>query len=360
MMRSYIALFCLALHALHANQLSELNKLPFNKVIIWGHKVGTHTHSYIHEGFYKAFKHLGYDTYWLDNNDSVEAIDFSNSLFITEGQVEQKMPIRDDCFYVLHYCGEVIPDGSDRPSKYKRKAKYKDLYDQHKCLDLWMYLINKDTYIDYDLSDLHALAPYVEFSLKSRAIYMPWATDLLPHEIDAVKARLSVVQKKNIIHYVATLGAGKFGPRKQVMQFKKACEQAHIPFDSIQFNFHSASRNISSERTRALVEESIMAPAIQCSWQVKAGYIPCRIFKHISYGQWGITNSKTVYELFNKKITYNKDPYQLFFDAQKRLKTVTKEELYELMDFVKNNHTYINRVQVLSNAISRIQKGNYE
>jgi Lrp/AsnC family transcriptional regulator for asnA, asnC and gidA len=31
------------------------------KVVIWGHKLHSHTHSYIHNGFYIAFKHLGYD-----------------------------------------------------------------------------------------------------------------------------------------------------------------------------------------------------------------------------------------------------------------------------------------------------------
>ena len=41
------------------------------KVVIWGHKLYSHTHSFIHSGFFKAFKHLGYDTYWFDNNDNI-------------------------------------------------------------------------------------------------------------------------------------------------------------------------------------------------------------------------------------------------------------------------------------------------
>jgi hypothetical protein len=60
------------------------------KVVLWGHKLHTHTHSYIHFAFHKAFKHLGYDTYWFDNNDDVSGFDFFGSLFITEGQVDSK------------------------------------------------------------------------------------------------------------------------------------------------------------------------------------------------------------------------------------------------------------------------------
>lgn len=57
-----------------------LKGAEFDKVVIWGHKFGTHTHSYIHNGFYIAFKHLGYDTYWFDNLDDVSEFDFSNTL----------------------------------------------------------------------------------------------------------------------------------------------------------------------------------------------------------------------------------------------------------------------------------------
>mgnify|MGYP006419383869 CR=1 FL=1 len=42
--------------------------MSINKVIIWGHKLHSHTHSYIHDSFYKAFKFLGYNTYWFDEN----------------------------------------------------------------------------------------------------------------------------------------------------------------------------------------------------------------------------------------------------------------------------------------------------
>lgn len=74
------------------------------KVVLWGHKLHSHTHSYIHWGFERAFKYLGYETYWFDGGDNVSNFDFSGSLFITEGQVDQAIPLRDDCLYILHNC----------------------------------------------------------------------------------------------------------------------------------------------------------------------------------------------------------------------------------------------------------------
>jgi len=90
-----------------------------------------------------------------------------------------------------------------------------------------------------------------------------------------------------------------------------------------------------------------LAPAIQGAWQCKVGYIPCRIFKNISYGAIGITNSKAVYDLFGGKIVYNEDTYQLCYDALDTIKNMDINELYELMDFVKEKHTYINRINYL-------------
>ena len=47
----------------------------FKKVIIWGLPLHSHTHSYIHDCFFKAFTSMGYDTVWVDKTQ--EKIDNS-------------------------------------------------------------------------------------------------------------------------------------------------------------------------------------------------------------------------------------------------------------------------------------------
>ena len=74
------------------------------KVFIYGHKLYSHTHAWIHYGFYRTFKHLGYETYWVDDSDDLSRFDLSNSIFLTEGQVCRRMPLRRDCIYFLHNC----------------------------------------------------------------------------------------------------------------------------------------------------------------------------------------------------------------------------------------------------------------
>jgi hypothetical protein len=300
-------------------------QLPFNKVVLWGHKLHSHTHSYIHYAFVKAFKHLGYETLWLDKKDNISGIDFSNTLFITEGQVDQDMPLRRDCRYILHNCN---------------MAKYKTLFDAGNCIILQVYTHDVLPRNVEKIDDL----TYIDKGEK--ILYMPWATDLLPFEIDAIKASLVwPLQKKKEIHFVGTLSGCDF--TNIYNPFIAACKENGVTFK------HRAS--VGADENVRLIQESYIAPAFEGQWQCQVGYAPCRIFKNISYGQPGVTNSKTVYALFKEKIVFNEDTHQLFYDAQKAIQTMTQEDLFWQMDFVRDHHTYLNRIEHLLNFLNLIQ-----
>ncbi len=290
----------------------------FSKVIIWGHPLHSHTHSYIHQAFYRSFYHLGYEVYWVSSVDEIQNIDLVGTLFITEGLVDKDIPKRHDCYYILHNWN---PDD------------YLELFRNNRCIALQVYTHDCLSYTTEKIAD------YIYSNAAEKIIFMPWATDLLPYEIDEIKQQKIMHKEKSIINWVGTIGGGIFGNEPEIADFKKACYENGILFK------HTI--NSSMDETIKLIGESLMAPALQGIWQCEKGYIPCRIFKNISYGQWGITNNKTVYDLFKGRVIYNADTYQLFYDAKKYIENTSPDELYELMDFVKNNHTYINRIDVL-------------
>lgn len=299
----------------------------FDKVIIWGHKLHSHTHSYVHNAFYRAFKYMGYQTYWFDDNDNVSSFDFKNSLFITEGQVDKNIPIREDCRYILHYC---------------RSPKYLPLLEKGYCIHLQVYndFVLKRT-------DLTKLDNCIYYDLLRQRIYMPWATDLLPPEIDKVKSGISKRKSHPEVYWIGTIGGGLYGNIEQIHPFQRACTENNIPL------IHKI--NVSMEENCKFIFRSYMAPAIVGQWQQEVGYIPCRIFKNISYGHMGVTNCRAAYELLEKKIVYNPDTYQLFYDAKKRIEQLSIDELYELMDLVKTKHTFINRIQSLLWFINHVE-----
>jgi hypothetical protein len=97
-----------------------------------------------------------------------------------------------------------------------------------------------------------------------------------------------------------------------------------------------------------LIKKSIISPALQDIEQIRNKYIPCRIFKNISYGKMGITNNPFVQELFDNKLLYDANLLNLLNKGIQFEKQENKNEiLTELMEIVRDNHTYLNRVNTI-------------
>lgn len=100
----------------------------------------------------------------------------------------------------------------------------------------------------------------------------------------------------------------------------------------------------------------MLAPAIVGKRQFEVGYIPCRIFKNISYGNLGITNSHCIAEFLGESIIYDSDNAQL---ARKAIKTLGNPQLssiiYNQMENVKQNHTYLNRISAILDFFTELK-----
>ena len=301
------------------------------QVVIWGH-INTHTHRFIHGAFAKAFRHLGFQTFQLDNDSNLSNMDFANTLFITEGQVDQNIPLIETSYYLVHNC---------KMEKYVNNIPIRNI--------LILQVFTTDC---LSFEKINNEFCYFENGSENKpsVLYMPWATDILPHEIDVniVKLLKNEIQCNNKVNYVGILTDWYHIPHWD--EVKKFCNENNIEYQY--------SSDISSEKNMEIIQTSLVAPAVQCDWQVAHGYIPCRIFKNISYGKMGLTNSKIVYELFSKKIFYHPDICELMkigLDFEKNDVEHKKEIVIPLMEYVKEKHTYLNRIQVIFDTFNKIQ-----
>jgi hypothetical protein len=237
---------------------------------------------------------------------NISGFNFSDCLFITEGQVDKKIPKRNDCFYVLHNC-----NGND--------------YNVNNKIGIQTYTINRQ----------HKDGKYIHFD--GNTLTMCWATDLLPHEINT-EVHYNNIDYKNI-YWVGTIGQGIFGNKTELTGFIDRATQKGKTF------IHSDPWGSpkSFEQNCEMIRNSYLAPTIVGTWQKDNHYIPCRIFKNISYGKLGLTNSLAVKQMFGDYVVYSDDTSVLYDLAEEKLLNVTKEQMQESMEFVKNNHTYINR-----------------
>jgi hypothetical protein len=288
----------------------------FKNVVIWGHKLGSHTHSFVHNSFFKAFQSMGYNTLWFDDNDVTAMYDFSDSLFLTEGQVDKNIPLRKDCKYILHNCNakkyESIGAGF-----IAIQVLYKGVTGEK---------INEYTYLD------------------GKTLFQPWATDLLPHEIVPIKN-----ERSNNIYFIGSVVPGANDSSKACFEFARGAKTKNIKFvilggysgGYVRDNVISRAGFVGVNDAINFTREAYLAPVFQSDVQIDMKYVPCRIFKNISYGQYAITNCPHLKNFFEEEIIYNSNTYDLFFEAEEKKKT---QNLEKLIQIVKEKHTFINRI----------------
>ena len=279
-----------------------------HKIIIWGHKLHSHTHSYIHNSYFKAFKSLGYEVFWFDQTDDISQFDFSNSIFFTEDQVKWGMPLRNDCKYIAHHIQSSFFNGIDS------------------VLNLGNYIV--------DVEKFDKVKDQTYFDSKTKTLYQCWATDLLPDEIN-LDDFCAYDQSKQYVNYVGSL-------------YEEGLEFAQ-EFGSILKDNQKELRlyhGVSDEENRQLIRDSFLCPDFRNYHHIKVGYIPCRIFKTISYGQIIGTNSINVKRVFGDYVVFGSNPNDLYDNMVEAILNQTID-MKEAMLFVKNNHTYINRVKTI-------------
>lgn len=283
----------------------------YKNVIIWGHPLHSHTQSYIHNAFFRAFKSLGFKTYWFNNTeeDAEKASNINNAIYLTEGQVDSLIPIKGDCAYLTHN------SSSQRYGDAKRLG----------------YQVA--TTRNPNLDKMENVAPLTYYDSKNRTLYFAWATDLLPEEFDF--DNVLKVPKENKVYWVGTISKnGRFENMSEIMPFQEDCSR-----NGVEFVHH---QGVSLEENIMLVKKSYISPAIVGKWQKEVGYIPCRIFKNISYGELGITNSEEVKKIFGDLIIYEPNTNNMIETVGEE--RFNKEKIINAMKYVQKNHTYINRV----------------
>lgn len=308
-----------------------LNK--HKKIIVWGAKLDTgHTHAFTHNGFYRASKYIGVDTYWLDNRDNVSPDFFDDALVITEHfiattiPVSNNLPLRQSSTYIVNYLGNRGNNADHYLGKVGRliDLRFKNDWDDAN----WYYKFEPWKY--------DRIPNSVSF-FESNAIYMNWATDLLPSEIDFQTRHTPFKEPR----YAMFCGTIREDNKNAFEPFIRECNKNNIPF---MYN-NPWQNQLSSDDMRKWIIESFLPLEVRADFHLKNGYIPCRSIKNVSYGALGLTNSKAVFDFFEQEIAYSPDPAELFYIAQKMQHDPrTKNLIYNQMRNVKQKHTYVHRV----------------
>jgi len=306
----------------------------FKKAVVWGHKIGTHTHSYVHFGYWRALQELGYETEWFDDNDDVSGVDFSDTVFITETQVCQNMPIRSDCAYFDHWCDRPFELTSSRSeARITHPHYYNFIYFSDRWQPEWNVKWPHDMELDY-------LSQHHYFHGPTKTLTTMWATDLLPSEIDQIEPKLFNETDQHIFFVGTPQGTN-------IKRFEQICNSHNKNFKNVGgWNAIYSNVEYDINVNIDLVRNSYISVDIRDDAHLKQGrYYPCRLFKNISYGKWTGSNHEGIEDVFGTHFTCHSDLEILYDRLVEDSRNCTEAKLRDAMNFVRDHHTYVNRIQ---------------
>jgi len=286
--------------------------MPPRRVVVWGHKLHTHTHSYIHSSYYRAFKSLGYETHWISNQNEIGTVDLEGTLFFSEDQAKSGMPVRDDCFYITHHFDESFLSSVPRD----------------RILRLGNFTV--------ECKNHQKVTESCHYDETSRTLFQPWATNLLPDEIDISRPRPFDIGSRSC-YYIGSIYDENVNAARA---FAESCATSGIALQHV--------RNTTDEMNMSLTRESLISVDFRGRHHINVGYIPCRIFKSISYGAPVITNSRLVREELNlPAIHVCEDPSRTLVEGIHFELTLRRDDLTDSMSQIRNKHTFVNRIENL-------------
>lgn len=290
------------------------------RVIIWGHKKNGHTHGYIHSSYFKAFQSMGYETYWFDDTDDVTGFNFDNCIFLTEDQAQHNIPLNKTSKYILHHTklDKYINNGLD----FINLANYLKWCDEgyDKCYN--------------EGNKLEKVNECCFWDGKTKTIHQPWGTDLLPDEINLDNA-LKFNETETEIYYIGMSHENA----DNINKFANSVRNYGKNF--------TITRGQDDKGNMELIRKSFVSVDIRGDWHSECGYLPCRVFKNISYGRITGTNSENVKKVMGDHVIYDPNPETLFHKIIEAEKTMSIDDVKDAMNHVKTNHTYVNRVNNL-------------
>lgn len=242
----------------------------YKKIVIWGFRTHFHTHRYIHAAFYSNLKKLGASVVWVEDAARNRAVIHAGDLVIAMNMAARHVPYVAGAYYCLH--------NFDEGESTKKFLEYIDR----------AYVIRLQVYKNSaELSD-QKWDEVTYYDTRSRTLYQPWGTNLLAEEF-----KTPVVPRGRLVFWVGSVwnDALNQGNLREIEVLKTALSQRRLRFVQVRF--------VSGLLNTFFVRRSRLAPAIGGAWQVQQNYLPCRMFKNVSYGQLGFSNVQKFQDLFS-------------------------------------------------------------
>ncbi len=301
----------------------------FKRIVIWGLKNRYHTNRHIHKAFYENAKKLGYEALWVEDDkknakylkpgDLVIATQAIGRMIPEKFKFEDyNLPVRDDIFYCLHNIKDV----------------FKEKLNPRNYINLQIYTTGQAEKSD------QKWGPVTYFDTKTKTLYQPWSTDLLAEEF-----RKPIYNNNRLVFWIGSIwnNSANQGNIETINELREVLKKNKLRFIRVRF--------IPDFLNRFFIRKSRIAPAVAGKFQVDINYLPCRMFKNISYGQLGITNVRKFKDILGDSFIEGNNIKEIIENSLKLTKKEYLAKVRTQQEIIKN-YTYKNSIENIIRAFN--------
>lgn len=337
--------------------LEHLDALGCRRVLLHGYRTPSHTHHWVMWAIERAWAHVLRDRpevelRWADNRNPPPeswlegAVVWGN---LNVDRVDYTLPLVPGALYVMHdhHPGRT-PAADYAEHVASGRALLYEVFRGHDDPEARMV----------DEVPVHTWSP-------GRGVArITWGTDLLPAEIADNRARVLAGPPRRPPGDVVFVGSAWRNNADDLVALAEAAVERGLRFahhgrimQGVRWPEHpmvvSSDGSVSHEDNVRLVREALIAPAFQGRAQLansddRGNYVPCRIYKNISYGAPPVTNNPTVEGLLGEGVALGRTPGEMLDAALAALEADPQQRTLEaLMAEVARRHTYLSRIELL-------------
>lgn len=234
--------------------------LPWKRAVVWGGASGLESHRWIHRAYVRAFERAGVEVSHVNDTPAGRPLLQPGTVVIAANIWGDHIgPAVDGVDYVTHnfdqrheLCQTVAPE---------------------RHLRLQVYT---DDALQWDVEWWDAFRGFMR---GGRTLFQPWGTDLAP---SAFMPPVWNPDARDCCFVGAVWDDRGMGNVATVSELTAALERRGLRF--VHLTQVPELANVDA------VRRSRIAPALAGGWQVAANYLPCRVFKNVSYGHLAVTN----------------------------------------------------------------------
>lgn len=296
----------------------------YHRFVLWGFNAPSgDSFRHIHRHFAHALTKLNKKYAWLDDTDK-------NRATLRDGDLVFAVDIASK------HLGRALPGVSYVLHNFAPSHPIWDGLDEKNVLRLQVYTSDAERYgVEWE--------PARRYDREGRILFQPWGTDLLAEEFHAPILNTTSTE----VPFVGSIWDDDgMGNIPAIKELKKIVNAHRLVFR------HYA--HISDDENIGAIRAARLAPAIAGAWQVEQDYLPCRVFKNVSYGALALTNVPKFRELFNGCFAGRGSIAQIFTEAMS-LNEKDYLELVSAQQEVVKRYTYRESLISIARALEEGQ-----